>query len=36
MEADRTRPPRTVDELLAALRLIAPSFVAQVEQRSRP
>jgi hypothetical protein len=36
LEADRTRPPRTVDELLAVLRPIAPTFVAQVEQRSRP
>jgi hypothetical protein len=35
MEADRTRPPRTVDELLAALGPIAPTFAAQVEQRSR-
>lgn len=35
MEADRDRPPKTIDELLDALVVHAPRFVAEVRSRAR-
>lgn len=36
MEQDRTRPPRTVDEILTALKAAAPSFVESVRGSAEP
>jgi predicted nucleic acid-binding protein len=36
MEEDRTRPPKTMDELLNALRLLAPTFADAVRESVAP